>query len=62
MRAKRTPFTKINKKNAKNNLFWRVLHKPEDCGKTVLPDRSLYIGQKFVENAKIEKAQMRHFR
>ena len=49
-------------KNAKNNLFWRVLYKPEDCGKTVLPDRSLYIGQKFVENAKIEKAQMRHFR
>ena len=28
----------------------------------MLPDRSLYIGQKFVENAKIEKAQMRHFR
>ena len=31
--------------------FW----KPEDCGKTALPDRSLLIGQKLVENAKIEK-------
>ena len=31
--------------------FW----KPEACGQTVLPDRSLLIGQKLVENAKIEK-------
>ena len=28
--------------------FW----KPEDCGQTVLPDMSLLIGQKLVENAK----------
>ena len=34
--------------------FW----KPEACGQTVLPDRSVLIGQKLVENAKI---QMRHF-
>ena len=31
--------------------FW----KPEACGQTVLPDRSLLIGQKMVKNAKIEK-------
>ena len=32
--------------------------KPEACGQTVLPDSSILIGQKLVENAKI---QMRHF-
>ena len=31
--------------------FW----KPEACGQTVLPDRSVLIGQKLVENAKIGK-------
>ena len=30
--------------------FW----KPEACGQTVLPDKSVLIGQKLVENAKIE--------
>ena len=34
--------------------FW----KPEACGQTVLPDKSVLIGQKLVENAKIK---MRHF-
>ena len=29
--------------------------KPKACGQTVLPDRSVLIGQKLVENAKIEK-------
>ena len=29
--------------------------KPETCGQTVLPDRSILIGQKLVENAKIQK-------
>ena len=29
--------------------------KSEACGQTVLPDRSILIGQKLVENAKIEK-------
>ena len=38
-------------KNAKNGQF----RKPEACGQTVLPDRSLLIGKKLVENAKIEK-------
>ena len=31
--------------------FW----KPEACGQTVLPDRSILIGQKLAGNAKIEK-------
>ena len=34
--------------------FWKT----EACGQTVLPDRSVLIGQKWVENAKIK---MRHF-
>ena len=29
--------------------------KPEACGQTVLPDRSLLIGQKLEENGKIQK-------
>ena len=29
--------------------------KPKACGQIVLPDRSLLIGQKLVENVKIEK-------
>ena len=32
-------------------FFW----KPEACCQTVLPERSILIGQKLVENAKIEK-------
>ena len=39
----------------KNGPFWRVFEKPEACGQTVLPDRSVLIGQKLVENAKILK-------
>ena len=31
------------------------LWKSEACGQTVLPDRSVLIGQKLVEDAKIEK-------
>ena len=30
--------------------FWKLT-----CGQTVLPDRSVLIGQKSVENAKIQK-------
>ena len=37
-------------KNAKNSQFW-----PEACSQPVLQDRSLLIGQKLVQNAKIEK-------
>ena len=31
--------------------FWKAVA----CGQTVLPERSISIGQKMVENAKIEK-------
>ena len=41
--------------NAKNVSLWRVFEKPEACCQTVLPDRSILIGQNLVENAKIEK-------
>ena len=34
--------------------FWRVFRKPEACGQIVLPDMSVLIGQKLVENAKIK--------
>ena len=37
-------------KNAKNGQFW----KPEAYGQTVLPAKSFLIGQKLMENAKIE--------
>ena len=46
--------------NHKKSHFWRVLLKPEDSGQTVLPDRSILIGQKLVKIAKIEKFKMRH--
>ena len=39
----------------KNAIKWSILAnfwKPEDCGQTVLPDRSILIGQKLMENAK----------
>ena len=45
-------WTKVNQKWQKLSIlasFW----KPEACSQTVLPDRSLMIGQKLVENAKI---------
>ena len=42
-------------KNAKNGPIWRVFWKSEACGQTVLPNRSVLIGQNLVENAKIEK-------
>ena len=39
----------------KNGPFWRVLEKPEACGQTVLPDRSVLLGQKLVVNARNQK-------
>ena len=57
-KTKSTWCLKITEKvafNTKNGPFWQ-LPKPKACGQTVLPDRSL--GQKLMENAKIE---MRHF-
>ena len=44
-------------KNAKKLSFLTSFWKPEPCSQTVLPDRSVLIGQKLVENPKI---QMRH--
>ena len=42
-------------KSAKNGQIWRFFWKPETCGQVVLPDRSLLIAQKLVENAKFLK-------
>ena len=57
MRAKRATFTYILSgqkfiKNAKNGSW-----KPKACGQTVLLDRWILIGQKLMENAKIEKSK-----
>ena len=41
-------------KNAKNCIL-ASFSKPEACGQTVIPDRSILIGQKLLESAKIEK-------
>ena len=34
--------------------FIKMSKIPEACGQTVLPDRSIWIGQNLMENAKIE--------
>ena len=47
-------WTEVNQKYLKWSIlasFWIS----EACGQTVLPDRSVLIGQKLVENAKIQK-------
>ena len=46
-----------NDKNGPLASFW----KPEACDQAVLPDRSVLIGQKLVDNDKIQKNQMRYF-
>ena len=44
------------------NLSGQKFIKNENlCGQTALPDSSILKGQKLVENAKIQKIQMRHF-
>ena len=45
---------KSSLKGAKIGQFGEFL-KTEACGQTVLPDRSVLVGQKLVENAKIQK-------
>ena len=50
------PFTVFE--NHKKSHFWIT----ETCSQTVLLDRSISIGQKLIENAKIRKFKMRHFR
>ena len=42
-------------KNAKNGQFLASFWNPEACGQTVLPDGSILMRQKLMENAKIEK-------
>ena len=45
-------------KNAKNGPFILAsFWKPEACDQTVLADKSLLIGQKLVENAKIQNVK-----
>ena len=46
-------WTKVHEKCQKWSILWSFW-KPEACGQTVLPDRSVLIGQKLVENAKIQ--------
>ena len=62
LQAKRATFTfwvdKSSLKIAKFGPFWRVFLKTIGDGQTVLPDRSLLIGQKLEENAKIKKIQV----
>ena len=51
-------------KNAKNGYILASFWNPEACGQTVLPDRSVLIGQKLAENGKIQKFKcdiLRHF-
>ena len=49
-------WTKVNKKCPKLSILASFC-KSEACGQTVLPDRSILIGQKLVENAKIKKCK-----
>ena len=42
-------------KNAKKWSILTSFRKPETCGQTELPDRSFFIGQRLVENDKIQK-------
>ena len=59
LRAKRTTFLFwVDKSWLKNAQKWCILAsfwKLEACGQTVLPDRSILIGQNLVGNAKIKK-------
>ena len=47
---------KLIKKGQKWSILARFW-KPEACGETVLPDRSVLIGQKLMENAKIQQSE-----
>ena len=55
MKSKNYVYILRSLKNAKNGPIWRVFEKPKACCQTELPDRSIVIGQKLVENAKIGK-------
>ena len=58
LRAKRATFTlRVYKSSLKMLKMFNLTSywKPQACGQTALPDKSIVIGQKLVENAKIEK-------
>ena len=48
-------WTKVHQK-CQNWSFWRVFEKPETCCQTLLPDRSISIRQKRLENAKMKNS------
>ena len=57
LRAERATFTLWVHKSSFKMPKWFILTifwKPVFCGQTVLPDRSLLIGQKLMENANVE--------
>ena len=60
---KKSPFTTLRAKWA-TLTYWikmtnlATFRKTEVCGKTVLPDKSISIGQKLVESAKTEKQKL----
>ena len=63
LRAKRATFTFWLDKSWLKRPKWSILArfwKPEACGQTVLPDKSILKGQKLAENAKIQKCDIRH--
>ena len=55
LREKRAMFTFCEDKSLLKMATFASFWKPVACGQTVLPDRSILIGQKLVENAKIKK-------
>ena len=48
-------WTKVHLKMPKIVHFGDFLKNPKNCRQKVLPDSSIFIGQKLVENAKNEK-------
>ena len=65
MRAKRATFTfwvdKSSLKKGQKLIILATFWKSEACGQTVLPDRSILIWQKLVENDKIQMQLFKQF-
>ena len=53
----KTQCLKLQEKVSTINLHWKL----EAYGKTVLPDKSILIGHKMVENATLDKPKFRYF-
>ena len=65
LRAKRATFTfRVDKSESKmpKIVHFASFWKTESLGQTVLPDRSFWIGQKLLENAKFKYDILGHFR